>query len=103
MQSLCPPGTDFPSEEWLRLQFLPMDPLASSAVHYSGRLQVKFAVQSMVLRANHEDDHYAAAVFKYQRAMAVDLRHTEALMKPKGRNVASQSSSLSFCRFPPVF
>lgn len=73
----CPPGTKIPSQEWLRLQFLPVDPDAASAVHYTGKLEVKFAVQSRVLRAKHEDDHYAAAVFKYQRAMAVDLRNTQ--------------------------
>ena len=77
--SKCPPGTSIPSEEWLRLQFLPVDPNAASAVHYTGRLEVKFAVQSRVLRADHEDSHYAAAVFRYQRDMAVDLQMTAPL------------------------
>ena len=69
----CQPGTLIPSMEWLRLQFLPTNPRAASAIHYTGCLEVKFAVQSRVLLRNHEDDHYAAAVFKYLRAMAVDL------------------------------
>ena len=61
--------------ELLRLQFPQTNPCAASALHYAGCLQVKFAVQSRVLRPNHEDDHYASAAFKYMylRAMAVDL------------------------------
>ena len=71
----CAPDVLVPSQEWLRLQFLPTNPSAASAIHYTGRLQVKFAVQSRVLRRDHEDNHYAAAVFKYLRAMAVDMKY----------------------------
>ena len=74
VKASCPVGTAIPSLEWLRLQLLLVDPRASSAIRYPGKLQVKKKVQSRILRASHEDGHYAAAVFKYLRSMAVDLR-----------------------------
>lgn len=73
VKSRCSSEILIPSEEWLRLQFLPTDPTSSSAVHYTGCLNVKFAVQSRILCNEHEDDHYAACVFKYMQEMAVEL------------------------------
>eukprot|EP00117_Sycon_ciliatum_P041383 scpid20457/ scgid30282/ len=73
------PDVEVPSLEWLRLQFLPVDPRTSAAIRYTGKLHVKKRVQSRILRASHEDDHYAAAVFKYMRAMAVDLKEHDPL------------------------
>ena len=69
----CKPGTLTSSMEWLQLQLLQTNPCASTAIHNTGCLQVKFAIQRWVLRRDHEDDHYVAAVFKYLSAMAVDL------------------------------
>ena len=45
VSSRFPTSTLIPSIEWLRLQFLPTDPNSSSAISYTGKLQVKFAVQ----------------------------------------------------------
>eukprot|EP00117_Sycon_ciliatum_P010389 scpid113166/ scgid12305/ len=36
ISSRCSEGVKIPSLEWLRLQFMPANPVASSAVHYSG-------------------------------------------------------------------
>lgn len=46
-----------------------------SSCHYSGKLDIKFMVQSRQLRKSHEDAHYASAIFRYQREMAVKFRN----------------------------
>lgn len=69
-----PEGTPIPSSEWIRLQFWPSNPYANVAVRHTGRFNLKFKVQSRLLRASHEDCHYVAALYKYQKSMAVMLR-----------------------------
>lgn len=72
--SRLPEGTLIPSNEWIRLQFWPTNPYSKVAVHYTGRFNLKFKVQSRLLRATHEDSHYVAALYKYQKNMAIKLR-----------------------------
>ncbi len=74
VQSRCPEGAPIPSEEWLRLQFWPKTPKAKVSLHYTGRLKVRFMIQQRQFRKSHEDQHYAAAVFRYLREYAVKLR-----------------------------
>ena len=47
-------------------QFWPKNTHTQSRVHYTGRFNVKYMFQK-----SHEDSHYAAAVFRYQRELAV--------------------------------
>ena len=70
----CPPETPIPSESWVRLNFAPRNPRAKVAHHYRGRLQVKHAVQKRLFRKSHPDEHYCAALFRYQRELAVKYR-----------------------------
>ena len=70
-----PEGTPIPCESWVRLQFWPKNRHLRSSCHYSGKLDIKFMVQSRQLRKSHEDAHYASAIFRYQREMAVELRN----------------------------
>ena len=67
----CPSGTPIPSEEWLRLQFWKN---ASVSMHYTGQLHVHFMVQKRQFRKTHEDEHYAAAVFRYVREYTIQLK-----------------------------
>ena len=69
-----PEGIPIPSAEWIRLQFWPSNPYANVAVRYTGRFNLKFKVQSRLLRATHEDCHYVAALYKYEKHMAIMLR-----------------------------
>ena len=69
-----PEGTPVPSAEWVRLQFWPSNPYATIAVRHTGRFNLKFKVQSRLLRAAHEDSHYVAALYKYEKSMAILLR-----------------------------
>ena len=69
-----PSDTPIPSEEWLRLQFSPKTKNATSSMHYTGRLNVRFMVQKRQFRKNHEDEHYVAAVFRYLHKYAIQLK-----------------------------
>ena len=74
VQAKCPEGTPIPSESWIRLQFWPKTQHARSKIHYTGRLNIRFMVQARQFRKTHPDAHYAAALFRYQRELAVLLR-----------------------------
>ena len=71
----CPPSTPIPSRSWLSLQFWPKKKHTHSSVHYTARFQVKYMVQARQFRKHHEDAQHAAAIFRYQREMAVQFRH----------------------------
>ena len=63
-----------PSEELVRLQFWPKTPSSKAAMHYTGRLKVKFKIQQRQWRRDHVDSHYAAALFHYMREYALMVR-----------------------------
>ena len=67
----CPPSTPLPSRSWLSLQFWPKSSHNHSKIHYTGRYFVKYMIQARQFRKNHEDAHFAASVFRYQREMAI--------------------------------
>ena len=60
-----PDGTPVPSESWLHLQFWPKNPYTAAALQHTGNLKVKYMVQAQQLNAEHEDAHYANAIFQY--------------------------------------
>ncbi len=70
----CPTATPIPSQEWVRLQFWPKTPRSHAAIHYTGRLNVKCMIQQRQYRKEHEDSHYAAAIFRYERECAMQLK-----------------------------
>ena len=67
----CPSETPIPSEQWLRLQFWPKNPTRLSSLQFTGRLPLKFMIQTRQLRAYHQDIHYASALFRYEKEFAV--------------------------------
>ena len=74
-----PDFTPITSAEWLRLQFWPSDPYTSRAMHQTGRFNIKFRVQSRLVRADHLDSKYAAVEYKYLKHFAVKF-HEHCLM-----------------------
>ena len=74
VKARCPEGTKVPSTSWVQLQFWPKTIHAKSKIHYTGKLNVKFMIQARQFRKSHDDAHYAAAVFRYQREMAVEFK-----------------------------
>ena len=80
VSSRCPPNTPIPSQSWLSLQFWPKSVHSHSKIHYTGRFNVKYMVQARQFRKDHEDSHYAAAIFRYQREYAVMMREHSAFV-----------------------
>lgn len=72
--SKCPENTPIPSKEWLRLQFWPRNCHFKSAARYTGRLKVKFMIQSRQFRKSHEDMHYASALFRYEKEFCLRFK-----------------------------
>lgn len=72
--SLCPDGTPIPSRQWVRLQFWPKNPTAKASLQYTGKLKVKFMVQARQTRMWDQDAHYASAIFRYLKMLAIRYR-----------------------------
>ncbi len=69
-----PPETPIPSNETLRLQFLPSTEFAKTALRHTGRFQVKFRVQTRQARMDHPDSKYVAVQFRYLKEFCVRFR-----------------------------
>ena len=70
----CPDGTAIPCDEWIRLQFAPINASTRTAIRYTGRLKVRHRVQQRQWRKQHPDSHYAACIYRYEREYAVLMR-----------------------------
>src|ERR1044072_1732841 len=80
IESECPPETLIPSAQWLRLQFWPKHPTRFNSLQFTGRLSLKFMVQTRQLRAFHPDVHYASALFRYEKEFAVKFQRITNLV-----------------------
>ena len=74
VKEMCPPDTLVPSDEWIRLQFAPSCVSLHTALRYTGKVQVRHKVQQRQWRKHHEDSHYAACIYRYQREYAVQMQ-----------------------------
>ena len=63
-----------PSVEWIRLQFWPRNLYATTGLWYTGRFDVKFAVQCCQLCWKYPDSKYIALILQYAKEFAV--KHT---------------------------
>uniref|UniRef100_U9UBY5 Uncharacterized protein n=1 Tax=Rhizophagus irregularis (strain DAOM 181602 / DAOM 197198 / MUCL 43194) TaxID=747089 RepID=U9UBY5_RHIID len=59
-------GVSIPSEEWIRLNFALSNAYTTKAMQYTRRFNVKYKVQSRLLRKSSEDEHYCHTIFKYE-------------------------------------
>ena len=62
----------------IRLQFWPRNPYAATALRYTGRFDVKYAVQCRQLRREHPDSKYVAVILRYAKEFAV--HHAECTL-----------------------
>ena len=69
-----------PSDECIRLQFLPKNKHAQSSKKFTKRFNIRFKVQQRSLRLNHEDSHYTATLFKYLKHFSVKYRNHTLLL-----------------------
>lgn len=109
-----PENTPLPSVSLVRLQFWPSNAYANTAMKYTGRYQVKYAVQQRILRADHPDSHYCAYQFNLLKEFCVRFRtHTKLLSEddkavvpigspgmPIGATARRHNRSLSINRNP---
>ncbi|CAB4385605.1 unnamed protein product [Rhizophagus irregularis] len=84
-----------PSQEWIRLQFCPTNATTTRSIHHTSRFNVKFQVQSWLLRKNSDDAHYCAALFRYLREFCIQYHQWTCLISaddkhkiPIGEDVA---------------
>jgi len=63
-----------PSLEWMQLQFSLSNQYTARALRYTGRFNVKFAVQVCQLYRDHHDSHYVSAILQYAKEFAVRFR-----------------------------
>ena len=99
VQEKIPPeekeSVKIPSNEWIRLQFLPHSPHSHANLRFVKQFDIRFQVLKCILRANHEDAHYAAAQFRYLREFCVcqkqhctflsmDDKHSISVGEPDG-------------------
>ena len=68
------PDIAIPSEEWVRLQFVPRNPNAHTALRYTGRFPIKFQLQRRQMRAHHEDAKYVFHQQRYFKEFAVKFK-----------------------------
>lgn len=73
-----PGEVPIPSLEWIRLQFLPCNPYTATALRYTGKFNVKYAVQCRQLRHEHPDSKYVAVILRYAKEFAV--LHSEYML-----------------------
>ena len=75
-----PEDAVIPSEDWVRFQFEPANPWSRSAERYSGRLAIKNMIEKRQLSHDHQDQHYAACLFRYLREAAILHRDISTLV-----------------------
>ncbi|KAK6192561.1 hypothetical protein SNE40_004009 [Patella caerulea] len=63
-----------PSESYLRLQFWPKNKHYHTALHYTGRFNLRYQIQTRQLRGEHVDLHYANTVFRHLREFLIKFR-----------------------------
>lgn len=51
-----------------------------SSLQFTCQLSIKFTIQIRQLRYDHEDAHYASALFRYEKEMAILLRENSWLI-----------------------
>ena len=72
--------SQIPSFSWFKFQFWPKDTTTHTALNYTGRFPVKYMMQQRMVRKTHDDEHYAAAIYKYSREYAVSIRDLTSLV-----------------------
>ncbi|CAC5421869.1 unnamed protein product [Mytilus coruscus] len=80
IKSRLPENVPVPSIKWLFLQFQQRNPYQKSALHFTGRFNLKFKVQSRQFNIDHQDAHYAAAVFRYLKEFCIKFKEFTALV-----------------------
>ena len=70
----CADGIPVPSVSLARLQFIPQNPYAHSALNFTSCIPVQYKIPRRQLRVQHPDGDFCAAQLKYLKEKAVEMR-----------------------------
>lgn len=104
-----PKDAKVPSASWVAFNFWPANAYCRSAMSYTGKFDVKYAVQQRLTRARHPDSSFAYSQFVMMKEMAVDIRDESLFIclddksvvpigepgKPVSTNVRAHNKSLT--------
>ena len=79
-QMRLPSNTPVQSVSWVSFNFWPMNPYNKAAANYTGRLNVRYAVQQWPLRSTQLDSKYAAHQFHMMKELAVQHKETDTMI-----------------------
>ena len=92
VQTKLPSNTPMPSVSWVHLNFWPTNPYNKAAAYYTGRLNVRYAVQQRLLRSTHPDSKYAAHQFHMMKELAVQHKETDTMICVDDKAIALSST-----------
>ena len=71
LKQKLPKDTPIPSEATVLYSFSPPNMFSKSSQYYTGKINLKHAIQRRLLRSFHADSHYCKALFRYIQEMAI--------------------------------
>lgn len=74
VKTKIPEGSPLPSEATVLLSFVPKNSHHKVAKLYQSRIPLRMTVQTRQLRAEHMDDHFCSAMFRYMKEYSVKYR-----------------------------
>ena len=63
MLARLPEGTKAPSVSWIKLNFSPSNRYNTAANNYTGKFNIRFALQQRLVRVQHPDAHFCSDLF----------------------------------------
>lgn len=97
-------GRKLPSKLWVSFNFQPSILFVKSTMNYTGRFQVKYAVQQRVTRAKRQDSSFAFLQYRMMKEIAVKyVKKAHAIclhdkaVEPVGRECSTTQQSYDSC------
>ena len=75
-----------PSHQWVRCQFAPNDDFVAKASQFTGKLDIKRAIQTRTLKKAHEDQHWVNAYARYHYEHLIKCRTAYLLVEFFGQD-----------------
>ena len=69
-----PDGTAIPPKQWLSIQMWPRKVSSATSRYFTGRLKLKFMVQSRQFRKSRIGCHYASSLFRYEKEFSIKCK-----------------------------
>ena len=72
VKAKLPKDTPIPSEATVLYSLAPPSRFSKSSQYYTGKINLKHAIQRRQLRSFHADFHYCNALFRYMQEMVIE-------------------------------